>query len=321
MSSMLEQAIIDANALKEAAVRNAESEILEKYSHEIKEAVESLLEQDEDLAAEAEMGLGDIGEPISKESEQVIKNLDLSVDVSPGDDDEIVEIDLNFDLSEETPEASELRSREDIAMDIEDEQELRNLAENKDDEDVSIDQETLKDLIEELVFDWVPTPNGSTGSNTAKVEEDLEVLRFKKEMEEKEEKEKKLEENINNLNSKNSKFKRIILELKEKLDEVSLSNAKLLYTNRVLTNASLNERQKITIVESIGNAGTIGEAKVIFETLQSTVQSAPIRSKPKSLYEAVEKKSSRLVYHNNRQEEISDPVVERMQRLAGIQKH
>ena len=36
MSSMLEQAIIDAGALKEAAIKNAETSIIEKYSTEIK---------------------------------------------------------------------------------------------------------------------------------------------------------------------------------------------------------------------------------------------------------------------------------------------
>ena len=44
-SSMLEQAVIDAQALKEAAIKNAEQEVLEKYSGEIKEAVNALLEQ------------------------------------------------------------------------------------------------------------------------------------------------------------------------------------------------------------------------------------------------------------------------------------
>ena len=34
MSSMLEQAIIDAEALKEAAIKNAESVLIEKYSEE-----------------------------------------------------------------------------------------------------------------------------------------------------------------------------------------------------------------------------------------------------------------------------------------------
>ena len=37
-SSMLEQAVIDAEELKKAAVKNAEHTILEKYSNEIKEA-------------------------------------------------------------------------------------------------------------------------------------------------------------------------------------------------------------------------------------------------------------------------------------------
>ena len=51
MSDMLEQAIIDAEALREAATRNAETLILEKYSNQIKGAVESLLEQDDLMAA------------------------------------------------------------------------------------------------------------------------------------------------------------------------------------------------------------------------------------------------------------------------------
>ncbi len=44
-STMLEQAIIDANQLKEAAMKSAEAEVLKRYSNEIKEAVEKLLEQ------------------------------------------------------------------------------------------------------------------------------------------------------------------------------------------------------------------------------------------------------------------------------------
>ena len=63
MSSMLEQAIVDASALKEAAVKNAEQVIIEKYSADIKEAVESLLEQEEEL------GLGGEEVPMGAEGE------------------------------------------------------------------------------------------------------------------------------------------------------------------------------------------------------------------------------------------------------------
>ena len=58
--SLLKQAIVDAANLKEAALKNAEQLILEKYSSEIKTAVDSLLEQEEapagDLGAEAPAG-------------------------------------------------------------------------------------------------------------------------------------------------------------------------------------------------------------------------------------------------------------------------
>ena len=49
---MLEQAIVDATALKEAAMKNAEAAILEKYSKEIKETVDSMLNESPEEEAE-----------------------------------------------------------------------------------------------------------------------------------------------------------------------------------------------------------------------------------------------------------------------------
>ena len=54
MSSMLDQAILDAESLREAALKNAESAVVEKYSDEVRERVEKLLEQD----PEDDMDLG-----------------------------------------------------------------------------------------------------------------------------------------------------------------------------------------------------------------------------------------------------------------------
>ena len=47
MPTLLEQAIIDAQELRDAALKNAESTILEKYNNEVKNVVETLLEQEE----------------------------------------------------------------------------------------------------------------------------------------------------------------------------------------------------------------------------------------------------------------------------------
>ena len=61
MSSMLEQSIVDATALREAAIQSAEQAVVEKYSNQIKETVEELLEQEEmDLGGDLGGGL-DLG--------------------------------------------------------------------------------------------------------------------------------------------------------------------------------------------------------------------------------------------------------------------
>ena len=67
------------------------------------------------------------------------------------------------------------------------------------------------------------------------IEEELEIM--KKAQEELVFENKQLKEQL-------SQYERATHELKEGLQTVNLSNARLLYTNRVLRNASLNERQK-----------------------------------------------------------------------------
>ena len=58
MSSLLEQAIVDATALREAALKNAEAAIIEKYAPEIRDAVNTLLEQEDEMSAVADLAMG-----------------------------------------------------------------------------------------------------------------------------------------------------------------------------------------------------------------------------------------------------------------------
>ena len=111
----------------------------------------------------------------------------------------------------------------------------------------------------------------------------------------------------------------------ERLAEVNLTNAKLLYTNRVLDSNSLNERQKSNIVEAISKALSVEEAKTIYETLQSAVVDVQNTRTPQSLSEAVNRKGpSMLVSRPRRSEQSNDNVMqnfaERMRKLAGIDR-
>jgi hypothetical protein len=118
------------------------------------------------------------------------------------------------------------------------------------------------------------------------------------------------------LTSKLTQYEQVTIELKETLQTVNLSNARLLYTNRVLRNTSLNERQKNRIVEAISKADSVAEARTIHNTLESTVESAPKRG-PKSLSEAIHRPSS-VIRATRTESKQADPFAERMRRLAGI---
>ena len=142
---------------------------------------------------------------------------------------------------------------------------------------------------------------------STEVAEELEAL--KKAQEELVFENKKLKETLSN-------YQEVVGSLKENVQDVNLSNARLLYTNRTLRNTSLNERQKERIVEAISKAGSVEEAKTIHETLQSTVASTPKRG-PKSLSEAITRPTS-VIRASRKEEPKADPFTTRMRKLAGI---
>ena len=125
-----------------------------------------------------------------------------------------------------------------------------------------------------------------------------------------------LQKSFEVLKDTNTKYEHAIVSLKESLDEMGVQNARLLYSNKALTSNSLNGRQKDKVVEAISNAKTVEEAKVIFETLQSTVSGAQKES-PKTLSEAVSRKST-LLPQTKEAKQPADPRIDRMRRLAGL---
>lgn len=124
-------------------------------------------------------------------------------------------------------------------------------------------------------------------------------------------------------NKQYSSMKDSFQKMKGKLSEVQLMNAKLLYSNKVLADASLNERQKNKIVESLSNAETLEKVQIVYETLQSAVEENTSRA-PKSLSEAVSRRSSPILLKAQRRDDRdANPINETLQRmkvLAGINK-
>jgi hypothetical protein len=111
------------------------------------------------------------------------------------------------------------------------------------------------------------------------------------------------------------------MEAKSQLTELNLANAKLVYQNKALSSASLNERQKNQIVEAVQSANSVEEASMIFETIQNAVgTSIDHRSRPQTLREAVTRPTSLLINSKRDNTATKDPKMGRMLRLAGLNK-
>lgn len=394
MSSMLEQAIVDAQALREAALKNAEQALIEKFAPQIKEAVESLLEGEhapskrkvsyegknyslhelEDgkatimregekpfVVSESELG-EELDEELLQEEEGDVNEESLGGSVEapysfmPGDEEASVEYSMkykdpvyDFDLGDlmmdeepvEEPEmdleaAPEEEPVEEPAEEGGEDDLLAglNLQEEMDDEDEDeLVQEIMKilgesdDLLEEeLIVDTSEQKHGwiTTDEATRKYDEDLRKARdaaeYKAEQKDKENKE--LKESIKHLKHKNLQYKDAVEKLSQKLNETLLSNAKLLYSNKTLGDASLNERQKNKIVEAIAKARTPEEAKNLCEALNATVTSGQDNKSPRTLSESVARKSTLSGILPRRKEQVNESpehiFAEKMKKLAGI---
>ena len=405
-STMLDQAVIDAEALREAAMKNAEQEVLEKYSGEIKEAVTSLLEQEEDMfgmedeeGLDANPGIADQmpiaatdgenmcpcpeeEEPMVLDLDQIVaaaqaaeseEEMDLGGDVAADEeelfevnDDNLLEViaqalneeeddeeakkDFDGDGEVESKKA-EWKGSRDKAIKKSKEEEKKDKPKNEGaekiapeifedsreqeiDENEELDEELLDEIVEALVVDMKNVPSGDifhTHPTMGQNERGLDVAlaqeqdtEFAEEQEQLRQALKKLQEQNKSqklkLNKQKKDFdnlKSIALKATKKLEEVNFSNAKLIYTNRILKSDSLNERQKEKLVEAISKVGSVEEAKIVYDTLNENLSSKS-KTAPKTLNEAVNKNNPLILKSNKEKLPAGQNQVDRLKRLAGI---
>ncbi len=353
MSSLLEEAIVDAKALKEAALKNAETAVLEKYAGEVKGALDTLLEQEE-------LG-GDTIDPSLTEFTEEIPYAFQNEELDQPGLDEMVEID--FDALKErlaaedaTIDEESLTDSLELATELTEDDDLGKMAKRDDkddaaalgadpvepleeDEEIALTEEMLSDLIEELVVDMNPVPDGWSSVNSANnmvVQANNNAMAAAQgaHLEEDEELEEEVdtapdvvstdglyESKIATLTNSNEELRALIVEAKSQLTKLNLDNARLVYQNKALSSASLNERQKNQIVEAVQTANSVEEASMIFETIQNAV-GAPIdhRTRPQTLREAVQRPTSLLINSKKNTTATKDPTMGRMLRLAGLNK-
>jgi hypothetical protein len=124
------------------------------------------------------------------------------------------------------------------------------------------------------------------------------------------------------LSSKLSQYKKALRGMKGQLSEMNLFNAKLLYANKLMQNRDLSMKQQRHIVESLDEAKTLGEAKILFESLSKSLVSGRRTRKGGNLSEGALRRpagsSSRPV--RSAQPLTESVALDRWATLAGIKK-
>ena len=346
--SMLEQAIVDAKDLREVAKANAEAEVLEKYSSQIKEAVDRLLEQGDEEGMEAEV----LDLDGDEETSEIEDDLPMSYEAKPADEKEEAEQMID-DVSDSIEQAQnvldqlavkvakmgeedgdeemvtiDLDKLEDSGVEIEEAPYETGALE----EEIDISEDDLLGLMEKLTVDTSAQKGGWAGRPDKQIffEQELELARmhstdlaqdnatFKKAVLELTESKDSLKKELTEKNNLIKNTAVLVESLQNKLSESHLVNTKLFYTNKALIDISLNERQKSKIVETINRADTTDKVKAVFETLCETVSSEPAKNAgPENLTEALKVRT--LVARSAKKQTISESSdVLRMKRLAGI---
>ena len=394
MSNLLRDAIVDAKALREAALKSAETTVIDKYSEEVRKTLNQLLEQEEDplaadpLAADPAAGGGemDLGADLGGEMalppgdpaetgeppEEVAEDIPLAATDNLSENEgenlnrlphtgEEVEVDINLDALQEAVEHLQGEQEIDLTeadlaallqddvqqageMAPEDPEEEEGGTEGEaaaaeaaatgkqdkesgyggTDESLEISEELIDDIVERLTVDMGASLKGWAGRSSEDVKYELEralAHRRSTDMQDDLETLRKAQEELvfenKQLKETLQQYKQATEEIRENVHHVNLSNARLLYTNRVLRNTSLNERQKTKIADAISKAGSVTEAKTIYQTLESAVESTR-KSGPQSLSEAIGRRTTSVIRASRKESISSDPIAERMKRLAGI---
>ena len=391
MSKLLERAIVDAKALKEAALKSAEQLVIEKYSDEVKEAVNNIIEQDigdlgglddlggagldtgdslgmdstgEDPMAGAEQGeeepealdpeslMGGLPDSFNTDDDEMISIKLDSLDAEYQDDDEgrfagddvfdDDEIGIDIIDDEDFEEEEEFDLDSDMDTDLEADTETDGIGvditndmvqEVLSELGVSEEEIDLDELMERVRVEGEPQKSGWAGTPESIMREYEAMLLAREQDSEVKEENEELRKNVAALQKENKtltsaarklqmqteKYETAFNTLQEKLETMNVSNAKLLYINQALENASLNERQKRKIVEAISKADTVQEAKIVFDTMSDAVSTTLDVKRDSTLNEVVSRKSSLLVAARKEQpKKDANPLFNRMQTLAGI---
>ena len=340
-SDLLKEAIADAKAVRETALQNAKMALEEAFTPQLKSMLVAKLKEDDidemgkyeddemgdeepegDMGDEEpeemshdemshdemsyeddEMGDDEEGEEDMEEEglelEDIIRELEAELSEAEDEDDEDKEEMKESDL-EESSEESEESVNEDEEVEI-DEEVLDELKDDDDDDD-------KKDDVDEEVDQSSGIGKGTGRGNTDRssaiggksgIDTGVKMEAVQAELKE---------------------YKEAVTYLKDKLHEVNILNAKLLFTNKLFKEFALDNNQKLKVVETFDRAQTTREIKLVYSTLAEQFTDNGSIGKRNSIKESASSAVGSTKPSTESKKVISEEsqVADRFRKLAGI---
>ena len=352
MSDLLKEAIADAKAVRETALANAKMALEEAFTPHLKSMLSAKLaeddieeddnpfadkdeDEDEDMPEEGMHDSprreddDDEEDPEEGMHDSPRREDDDDEDEDEVDESEIVEIDgVKYApiVSEEEHEDED----EDDEGDIDESEELdleavikeleEELEESKEDDEDSVNEE-------EVVEEEIVTEEDDEDEDKDEVDEQSTSsgigsgtgVKQPSAGDEEDPGKGKVHEEVNTLQSELNEYKEAVVFLKDKLHEVNILNAKLLYTNKLFKEFVLSNDQKLKIVETFDRAQTSREIKLVYSTLAESYTDNG-KEKKEVVKESYASKKSGGTAPSKKIISEENQVADRFRKLAGLIK-
>ena len=339
MSDLLKEAIADAKAVRETALQNAKMALEEAFTPHLKSMLSAKLaeediEEDENPFADkdeddeeesADEGMHD--SPRREDDDEEVEEAehdDEDEDKDEVDESEIVEIDgvkyapivtedEHEDEEDEMDESEEL-DLEAVIKELEEE-----LNETESDDDSVNEEEVVEEEIvteeddEDEDKDEVDEQSTSSGIGSGT------GVKQPSAGDEEDPGKGKVHESVEAIQSELNEYKEAVVFLKDKLHEVNILNAKLLYTNKLFKEFVLSNDQKLKIVETFDRAQTSREIKLVYSTLAESYTDNG-KEKKEVVKESYASKKSGGTAPSKKIISEENQVADRFRKLAGLIK-
>ena len=317
MSDLLKEAIADAKAVRETALQNAKMALEEAFTPHLKSMLSAKLAEDD--IEEDDNPFADDEEEDEEEAEDMAREEEGDEDPNPfADDDEESEPEMEEEgiIEINGVKYAPVVSEEDEEEEIDSDEEVE--------ESEELDLEAvIKELEQEIAeaddSDDEDLTEGPKEDEEAEVKEEVEeITEEDEESDEDKDKTDEAHESVDDIQAELKEYKEAVAFLRNKLHEVNILNAKLLYTNKLFKEFVLSNNQKLKIVETFDRAQTAREIKLVYSTLaESYKDTGGSRKNNDVVREFASKKSGGTAPKTKIiSEEVE--VADRFKKLAGI---